>query len=235
MLNVSGGYGMYKLGSLNLLGRIEKKRSAILIKSFQELIGVPVDLVVYPKKALVLEDEKGSEEGFNDYFFRLRQKGLNRLGVAYSTHNIFDLYMLQRIVNTRVDKLILTNAANEYLESDGNKYYNPEKLDNRLKGFFYQPKLTASHGRVVILTTKAGYKAARRIARLIEGMGIKVQEINLLKASTNLKEECFIESHKVFGYEARLFADYFQCRSKNTDEKGVIYFRLGKLLVNDYN
>ncbi len=229
-VDVPGGYGLYRLGSVNLLGKIENRRTEILTRTFEELAGIPVDIVIYPKAGEVVE--KASGQPFMDYFFTYRSSDLSSGDNALSTRNIFDRTILKGKFNLRNDRLIMTDATEVYHLKSRKKNYFADKLDTRLKGFFYQQSLTNVPGKVVIYTSAEGYGAAKRISRRIEGAGLKVFEIEL---RDKLPPKCQIDNSKANEPAVRLLSDYYGCAIKGAGtEDSFIRLYLDKMIVQSY-
>jgi len=206
-VNVPGGYGWYKLGSVNLLGQIENNQNEILKQTFAELAGAPIDLVVYPKKAKVFENQA---KNFLDYFYNFRQHWISQSKNSHSVNNLFDRLILPAKLNLRADRLIVINTENLILKEKNQKRYYSEKLDSKIKGFLYQEELLHSPAKVVIFSSSENYLSARKLMRQVEGLGLKVLELKIL--SNEPDKHCLIKASSNNKKIAKLLADYYNCQ-----------------------
>lgn len=219
LVNVPGGYGWYKLGSVSLLGKIEERQKEILKSTFAELSGVVVDIVIYPKDVRV---EEGLAADFIDYFLASRSK-LDSSLYQFSTNNVFDRLFLKKILGLRVYKLVILNAEKDYFEKNNKKYYRAELLDSRVKGFFYQDIFLESKAKIrLYYSSTDGYKAAKRLSRFIEGFGIKVIDISRSPQKKLDINACMVEFHRDYRLIGRLLADYFHCTKRVKDKVSIL-------------
>lgn len=205
-VNVPGGYGWYKLSSLNLLGRIEKNRPLLLEKAFSELIGSPVDYVYFPKEAAIKSSKTGS---FANYY-RERERIIFGNSYQNSINNLFDRIFIRRIFRVRPERLIFLATSDLFLENKGNRRYDIEVLDGRLKGLFYHDSILKEGLKAVLVTRARNYESAKRILRQVEGMGIKVIEIRVAK-KVNTKT-CLATVPKLSTPVLSKLKRYFDCR-----------------------
>ncbi len=140
LVNVPGGYGWYRLGSVSLLGKIEGQQKELLKRTFEELSGAFVDIVVYPKDSAVIDRTKSA---FVDYFLSSRSK-ITPNFYKFSTDNIIDRFLLKKTLRLRMDKLVILSLEKDYFKKNKKSYYRAELLDSRLKGFFYQDIFSSS-------------------------------------------------------------------------------------------
>lgn len=178
-VNMPGHYGWYKISSVNYLGEIEHKQSLLISGMFEQLVGVPVDMVIYPQKGELLEYV---DEGFYTYFTRTRMRqSLLYDGYTSSVSNLFDRYEMIQILMTQNSQLLIINGNRNQYDAQSEKKYEAEKLDTFLKGYFYQDSLLSSQAKVILHVTKKQYKAAMRFSRLLEGLGQKVHTVEIEK------------------------------------------------------
>jgi hypothetical protein len=231
MVTVPGGYGWYRLGSVRLLATIEHKTNALLTQTFAQLIGAPVDLAIY-RTTKDLIDNKVSD--FMEYF--MSKRGLKVLfskDYAISSTNLIDRFLVNRALNTSPDRLIVVNAENDYVTRDNRKFYTPEKLDSRNKGYFYQKTASESSVKVHITANRKQYRAGTEIARLIEGMGIKVLSVD--EDTANSLHECIIRYSTQGKTIAALLHNYFPCKLVYAvDQNIIIDFKLDPELATLY-
>jgi len=227
-LNVPGGYGWYKLSSLDLLGKIEGRRAELLRLSFGELIGSPVDYVYYPKKAALLE--LSPQRRFRDFYTD------ERLQIYTSTYtnsitNWIDKFLIRRVLAAREDRLVFLNTDDLFRESGEERRYDAELLDSRLKGLFYFDSFLNSGLKAIVATRSSGYLSAKRILRQIEGVGIKVIEIEVNDALKNRR--CQIMVSQQHNWVARKLANHYHCQiGKNNSN--IVRFVLNGVLEKEF-
>lgn len=229
LVNVPGGYGWYKLGSLALLGKIEGKRDALLKAAFAELIGAPVDYVYYPSQAAILKPSiiSGREA---DYFNASKRKLLGR-NFRNSISNLFDQLLLRRIFTVRRDRLVFLNTDNIRFEDRGSFYYQSTRLDARLKGLFYHDSILNRALKAVLVTDKRHYPAAVRLLRQVEGLGIKVIEIEVNNNLTS--KTCDLTASRLERAVLAKLARYYHCQ-RHAGDSQIIKFVIGEKLGREF-
>lgn len=226
-LNVPGGYGWYKLGSIDLLGKIEGKRAELLRQSFAELIGSPVDYVYYPKKAALVAN---SEKEFRDFYNNERQQIYSKT-YTNSITNWIDKLLIRRVFNAREDRLVYLDTADLFRQQRGEQRYDAELLDSRLKGLFYRDSLLSAGLKAIVVTKSVAYPAAKRILRQIEGVGIKVIEIEINDALKNRR--CQIKGMGDLKWATRKLALYYDCQNLRSDSQ-ILRFVLDETLEKEF-
>lgn len=225
---VPGGYSWYQFKSLSLLARIEK--NPFLYKTtYEELIGAPIDFFVYSKE----DNLDFNDLNFESFFQKIRKENLffsNKQIV--STKNLIDLYNLDRVFNSRFDKISFLNYRNDFLIKGNRKIYMGQKTDLNLKGFFYQDQFLSNNLKLRILSSKNNYFSAKRLGRIIEGMGIKVLSVEVSNDFKNNERCVFKSSGKGAIYS--LIGNYLSCQyifDKKQDFISTFYFsdQLGKI------
>jgi hypothetical protein len=206
-VNVPEEYGWYSISGVNLLADIENKQNQIMKNVFQELAGTFVDIVIYPKKGTVLAGK--NEQDFISYFLKQRKEVLSSDRYKISTRNKFDRYLLRDKLNLRPNRLIVTNMQNQFVREDKKNKYIPDKLDIKLKGYFYQDILTSSNYRVIIHTHRADYTKAVRLARYIEGVGINVVDYVIEEEKIRNCKYVFNNNNQAI----ELLKNYIDCRT----------------------
>lgn len=232
LVEVPGGYGWYKLGSVRLLAAIEHKTTGLLEKTFARLVGVPVDMVIYKTSTSIVEE---STTDFLSYFMQKRNSQTSfSKEFATSSTNIIDRFLINKALTISPDRLIVVNAQKDYIYKDGKSYYTEQKLDSHIKGYLYQKKLTDSGVKVRVIANDKAYKGATLIERLIEGMGTKVLSID--SDNTQTAVVCSILYDPASSAVAKLFGMYFPCKMvQNTrGENRVINFYMGSNLATLY-
>jgi len=221
MVKVPGGYDWYKVGSLNLLAKIENKRPQILKQAFAELIGAPIDFVYYPKKAEVLEGN--NKQLFREYYGEFNQRVLFSKQYSHSAHNLFDCLLLPRLTQVREDHLVFIDTNSLTIKENKRLYYHSAKLDTKLKGLFYRDVFLKNLTKAIILTKSSTYPKAQLILRQLEGCGIKVVEIRVNDKQKNKK--CVVSGTKKQKKELQELGRLFNCQIRK-QESSIINFYL---------
>ncbi|MCR4326943.1 MAG: hypothetical protein NUV52_04810, partial [Candidatus Roizmanbacteria bacterium] len=191
---VPGGYQWYPFGSVLLLDSIEKKKGALVRRTFEELVGAPVDFVVTPRSASTLST---ASDSFVTFFYRERGRLLPWVGGSYriSSGNSIDGSILSNILRSRNDKLLFVDASSATTappkKADGLRY-DSDKLDQVLKGYLYWPSIDLTNNVRLEIGDSTYYGAAQRIGRMIEGMGIKVIDISVTAQKKNTDADCIV-------------------------------------------
>jgi len=226
-LNVPGGYGWYRLGSLDLLGKIEGKRALLLQRAFGELIGAPVDYVYYPKKAALVER---SEKNFQEYYLHELKK-IHSKKYTHSITNWIDRLLVRGIFAVREDRLVFIDTA-DLVSRHGKEWrYDSELLDSRLKGLFYRESFLSSGLRAIIVTRTEAYLAAKRLLRQIEGSGIKVIEIEVNDALEN--KHCQIKGASQLKPQVRALALTYNCQAMRS-QSAILQIVLDSSLEKEF-
>ena len=218
MVTVPGGYGWYRLGSVRLLATIEHKTNILLTQTFAQLVGAPIDAAIYLTAQDVIYEGTAN---FLNYFMSKRGiKTLFSKDYATSTTNLIDRLLINRALNTSPDRLIVVDAENDYITRDHTRYYTVEKLDSHSKGYLYQKTPAQSSVKVRVLANSKEYKAGTEIARLIEGMGIKVLSVDEVELPPS--RECTLRYGNESKRVAALLYNYFPCRLEYAKEQGIM-------------
>jgi len=221
LVKVPGGYDWYRVGSLNLLGKIEKQETAILKSAFSELIGAPVDFVFYPKKAAVIGNPQIT---FDNFYHDFVKSKLFTKEFANSTTNLFDRILLKRLFQVSRSHLLFLNTDDLTIKKDNHLYYYSDKLDTKLKGMFYHESVINQAYKAVIVTNEEKYKQAEFLLRQLEGVGIKVVDIELAEKLKNKK--CLIQGAENQKKVLQKLSRLFNCQTK-MQKSQIIKFYIG--------
>lgn len=218
-VQVPGGYGWYKVGSVQLLAHIENKTAGLLNRTFANLSGVPVDWVIYRNAKDVIS---GEMPDFLTYFMQNRElPTLFSKNFAQTTQNLIDKILISHVLSSSPERLIVVDAREDYVTRDGTRYYTQEKLDSHLKGYLYQKNASENAAKVQIFATKGQYKGALLIARLIEGMGIKVLSVDQVASTAG--SACVFQFDEPGRQIADVLHTYFPCtQKKGSDSTNVV-------------
>ncbi len=191
LVKVPQGYDWYKVGSLDLLGKIEKQRETILKQAFTELMGVPIDFIYYPRSAEIIEF---SDISFNQFYYDLIKKQLFSSQYKHSVNNLFDRLLIKGLFQVRHDHLVFLETTELGIREKERIYYYSDKLDTKLKGLFYHDSLLNEALKAVVVTNRKNYNQANLILRQLEGIGVKVIEIKINDRLKN--KQCLVEGTK---------------------------------------
>ena len=220
LVKVPGGYDWYRVGSLNLLAKIEKQRVKILKTAFSELLGAPIDFVYYPKKAQVVDQPAIS---FNQFYDKFLKEKLFSNSYQSSIDNIFDRIMIKNLFQVRADHLLFLDSTDLTVQERNRHYYYSDKLDTRLKGLFYHESLISQAYKAVIITDKDKYPQAQLVLRQLEGIGIKVIEIEVVPKYKAKK--CEIQTSGNQKALANKLTRLFDC-TKSVHDSEIISYNL---------
>lgn len=190
-VQVPGGYEWYRLGSAQLLGKIDGKETGIVTRTFESLIGAPVDMVVAPSRAIVETD--APQDGLS-WLLARRGQLVPLLGksITVSGDNFFDRLLAMRVVGVRKDKLLVLDARSIVHDEKGQRRYRQDALDQRLQGYFYDA--IKNEVTITVHAPKGKGSGAERLARIIEGSGSKVLSVEYNETPKN--EKCVFVGNK---------------------------------------
>jgi len=203
MVDVPGGYGVYRFGALGKLINLEKDPK-LLLKTFSSTTGSFVDLY--------LSEGTGDIYYGDDQTLKPRLPTVAEILFNESNMNVLErLYILSYIVrqNENVVKVLR---------------YSPTFADE-YQGFFFDPVFRKERLNVQIIYSKS-YKSALKLSQIIEGEGIRVGDIIV---SSERKPSCAIfENTDKHTYSAKALARFFNCPLKKGKTGGYdIIFMLG--------
>lgn len=217
---VPGGFGFYRLGALAKLAGLEKKPE-IIKKAYSSTISSFVDFYFYPNSSA--ENTKilfGKKNSFFLPSFKL---------IFFSKTNaqFFDrIYLyLQFLGKTQGNFKILDNFPSEDLGNT--ELFLAEEYFRNQQGILYQKTYRSEQRNVQIVYTES-YKTAQLLARILEGEGIRVVDLNQSKKGSG---ECeIIEDTKKFSKTAKSIVEFFGCQMSvgNTGAYDII-FKLGRV------
>jgi len=212
---VPGGYGFYRVGGLPKLVFLEKK-PLILKRTFSLVTSTFVDFYFYPASGQIF------------YGFTVKENvsfpSLKQLFFYQSEANLFDrLYLLWFFVNTPARKFIELPI---FYDKKTKNFLIDEFFENN-QGALYQQKLREEEKNLQIVFSHS-YQTAMGISRLLEGEGIRVNDITQEK---NPSSFCLvIEDDKKHSFTAKRIANFFQCQLKEGETAPYdIIFYLGNL------
>ena len=212
---VPGGFGYYRLGGLGKLVDLEKKPD-LYKKSFSAITSTFVDLYFFPKKDEVYF---GSERptiflpSFRQFFFNK------------SNASFFDRSYIFFLFTTK-QKTQFIQTAQIPVKNEADEQILDERIfSDKLIGNFYQKTYRDEKKNVQIAYTIKEINALS-IAKIIEGQGIRVVDIN----NNNKKDHCqIIETEATNSQTAKKLGDFFNCPViKGKTESYDIILELGE-------
>lgn len=207
---VPGGYGFYRLGSLNKLVSLEKKPE-LFKKTLSIATSSFVDLYFYPNSDDIFYKNSQSD----DLFPSLREIFLNRSNASL-IDRIFVLINLSN-KNQNLYKIIRTGDD-----------FDSQKFNNDYQGSFYEKTYRTIGDNVQITYTKS-YETAMEISQIIDGEGIRVVDVS--QVNQNDKQcQIIVKKDKVKSETAMGLSRFFGCPIKIGDtEVSDIILVLGSL------
>lgn len=211
-IDVPGGYGQYRVGSIGKLAKLDKNY-ALYKQSFSLASSSFVDYYFSVDNNDIYYDIPlpNKEE--------LKLNG-NTILFAKSNANFFDRLYIAGLVASRERENF--KVVNDILSFD------QEEFTKNSLGLFFQRKFRDENKNVQLLYN-ANYNLAERLSALIEGNGIRVNDIN---KSEKALEKCRIVENDT-GQEssatARQLSSFFGCKISKERIGGVydIIFELG--------
>lgn len=226
------GYGFYKTESLWQLGELENNGGEILMGSFQEYLGVPVDAFV-SQPGLEIETDRIKES-----YLRLLQSLFLGEGVTNLTR--WDLWRLWwGIRKVRFDKINVldiqeTDAVREVILPDGSEALesDPLCLDRLVNRFFSDQRIRNEDLKVGVFNATGYSGLAKRAARLINNLGGQVVEVGDWPQT---EASCLIKGNRQLAkaFLVKKLSQVFHCQYK-TEEEGESSVDISLILGEDY-
>lgn len=198
---VPGGYGQYRLGGLGKLVSLEKKPD-LFKKTFSLATSSFVDYYFYPKKVVIYY-------GFEDKN-KFLLPPLIDLFTFQSNANFFDrLYLFY---------YFLTKSQKNYLSLpliyNNKKIFNEKEFFEKIQGYLYKKSLRQEDLNLQIIFHQS-YKTALSISSIIEGEGIKVND--LTQKEKESKGCLILENRKKHSLTSETLRDFFRCQILNQE------------------
>lgn len=215
-VQVPGGYGSYRVGSLGKLISLEKK-PALYQKTFSLATSSFVNFYFYPDDGEVYYGE-GTKDNFRkftlkDFFF------------MKSNATFLDrVYLSAFVLNKNIDNFrVLRYIESERVQDD--EFFEAGEFTKKSIGLFYQ-KTYRNDKKTIQIAYNKEYETAESISNTLEGNGIRVSDITL---NLQPKKECLVrEVSAEHSITAKNIAEFFNCTLVvgNTDVYDII-FELG--------
>ena len=202
-MQVPGGYGNYRVGSLGKLAKLDENPD-IYRKTFALATTAFVDYYFYQDSSDVYYGNETKDKVTEPALYQF----ITYPGNANIFDRVFLLFTFLRINQsdfTVIDYLEKTNKAKNDV------VFQDESFKKESIGLLFQKKYRTEHKSIQILY-KDGYLVAAQIASLLEGNGIRVNDISI---NLSDKKKCsVVEDLKVgqtFSRTASDVASYFDC------------------------
>ncbi|OGK16266.1 hypothetical protein A2690_02670 [Candidatus Roizmanbacteria bacterium RIFCSPHIGHO2_01_FULL_39_12b] len=168
-----GGYGIYGIGGLGKLSSLEKDPD-LLRRAFSLMTGAHVDYHLYPKNISVYYETdftKGFSPTKSALIFALFSSSVKSNARFLDKMFLFTKILGQRKIDyVRLKTSVVENDSKENL-------FDTDGFFKSYQGFFYKKKLRDDDASVQI-QYKENYRAAKNIARVLDGEGIRVSDID---------------------------------------------------------
>ena len=198
-VNVPGGYGKYRVGSIGKLAQLEKDKELIR-KTFASTTTTFVHFAFYKSLDDIYYenwDEKGGKPSIKEILFSSSNASvLDRIYIAISlmnnTDNEFKLISYQKGRDDVLNDVI---------------FHEDEYIKNSI-GLLYQTRYRNDHESVQVRYPK-DYRTAKRISSILEGNGIRVSDISF---DIEERDRCsVIHSKEKPSNTAKDIGAYFGC------------------------
>lgn len=200
-IEVPGGYGQYRVGSLNKLIQLEKNQD-IVRKGFSLATSTFVDYYFYPSDSTVYYGSSEEED-----FFRHNRSNI----LLYrSNANIIDRIYLFMLYTQAKDSTFTTLSYRQEIEAlHENIIFNRDSYRKRAQGFMYQKALREENQTVQIIY-HTHYKTASALSEILEGNGIWVSDISKGQSGETQKP-CIVRFSNEYSETAEIISSFFSC------------------------
>ena len=235
-LEVSGGYGKYRIGKLFALDKQEKRSGKLILNSASNAFGIPVDgFIDFNQKEL----SKKEEDFKRDDFFATKNSlmaGLDTL--TFGNLTISDVIKFDySVLIVRGSKVKITNLFQNYAFTpiqlpDYNKafIFDYRIIDSFLRLSGGDQKIVQENLKVEILNSTKYSGLAEKAARIIENAGGKVVNIGNVEKLSLLKCQIYSDKNLVKSYTFLRLKKFFECQmnvGKYSESRSDITIVLG--------
>lgn len=213
-MQVPGGYGNYRVGSLGKLVDLEKKPD-LFSKTFSFATTTFVNYYFYP----------GGEEVFYGKDSPVEKKEAKITDILFSKSNsgFFDrMYLAFFFVSKNTDDFNLIEYSERVNAIQNDVYFQDDSFVKESIGLLYQTLYRDEQKSIQILYNE-NYDVAQSIGNLLEGNGIRVNDLSL---DINKSKVCsVVESAPTHSNTAQDIAEFFKCELKkgSTDVYDIIF------------
>lgn len=218
-MQVPGGYGNYRVGSLGKLVYLEKKPD-LFSKTFSIATTGFVNYYFYP----------GTEEVFygNEAPNTKKKAKISELLFSKSNASIFDrLYLILFFLRKNSEDFHTIEYSERVNAIQNDVYFQDDSFVKESIGLLYQ-KLYRDEQKSIQILYNQNYNVAARIGNLLEGNGIRVNDLSL---DINRAKTCkVVESQPDHSKTAEDVANFFNCSlQKGSTDVYDIVFALGEI------
>jgi len=217
-VDVPGGYGKYRTGSLGKLVSLEKNPD-IFKKTFSVTTSTFVHFYFYKQNDEIYYEDKSESEKFGP--------SIATILTGSSNASIFDrIYIAGIFLFNKADSFNKINYSEEKNTALDNVIFKDKSFIKDSLGLLYGKSYRDEQKSLQIKYSKV-YKTAKRLGAMLEGNGIRVSDITYEK---NLPKCKIIEATSKNSNTAKDMSRYFNCpiEKGNTDVYDII-FVLGSL------
>ncbi len=202
-MQVPGGYGNYRVGSLGKLAKLDSNPD-IYRKTFALATTAFVDYYFYEDSEVVYYGGRNID--------KVTPPAPYKFITYYSNANIFDkVFLLFTFLRINQSDFTLIDYREKIIKAKNDVVFQDESFKKESIGLLFQKKYRAEHKSIQILYEDA-YQVAAQIASLLEGNGIRVNDLSI---NLSKKNECQIiedlKPQEEHSHTAKDIATYFSC------------------------
>ena len=199
---VPGGYGVYRLGALGKLIKLENNPE-LFKRTFSRITGSMIDFYFYPKNEVIYYGSKETVKipSYIDIFFHS------------SNANFFDkLYIFFQFITKHLSDFEEIHIKK--IKTGDTILLSDVTFARQYLGYFYHKSLRKENKTVQILYTYS-YSSAKNMSRVIDGEGIRVVDIDISQKTKvkSKKSVCIVKENtqKYYSNTAKEIAGFFKC------------------------
>lgn len=168
LIEVTHGFGKYRLESIYGLGLIENRGGELLVDSIQESFGIPIDGYILTEK----DPQSSMTKIIIESIQKKTSTNLGRLTLLRLWWQISKL----RADQIKEFSLAPENGLRRVGQADGLTAFefDPDKTDQFLGGCFKEPNIRQEDLTIAILNATDHLGLAQRVARLVSNIGGRV-------------------------------------------------------------
>lgn len=171
----SGERGLWKVGSLYALGKLERRGGELLARTVSQVFAVPFDNFLVSNEPVSL-DSGALPDGLNGLVVRaIFGRGDTNLG-RFGLLRLWAGLRQVRRGDTRWLDLSKSLALSPQTEPDGSTVYvvEPAVLDQFIAGVFADPRLDVEGEEIAILNATLHAGLGAQVARVVKNLGARV-------------------------------------------------------------
>ena len=212
-MSVPGGYGNYPVGSLGKLAKLDNN-PALLKKTFSIATTSFVDLYFYTDSEKIYDG--------NELPKKAMKPSVKDIAFMESNASILDrLYIILQLTDKNDDDFHLIAYESEVNKVHNDVFFEETSFIKNSIGLLFQKQYRDEQKNIQLQYTK-NYDVAEKISTLLEGNGIRVNDITLDMNKSNTCQ--IIEDTEIFSQTAHDLAFFFECSLKKgkTDVYDII-------------